>query len=141
VGRVASRAELLGDAALTKSLFDDLIERAAGVGYRLLVSRIAGTTTLPGGDAAEAGSLVVFVFVIVIVTATLPGGPTGDSGYYGEVAIVGIVEIAIRIGIYRCRGGRGRRGEVGWVEDAGDICRLCLSAMGKVALRRVGRCE
>lgn len=100
VGRVASRAKLLADPALTKSAFNDLVERAAGVGCRLLVSRITGTTTLAGRDAAEAGSLVVFVVVIIVVTATLPGGPMGDSGYYREVAIVGIVEIAVRIGIY-----------------------------------------
>jgi len=32
VWRVAPRAELLGDAALAETLFDDLVERAAGVG-------------------------------------------------------------------------------------------------------------
>jgi hypothetical protein len=56
VGRVASQAKLLGDPALTKSVFNDLVERAAGVGCRLLVSRIAGTTTLAGRDAAEQGT-------------------------------------------------------------------------------------
>ena len=100
VGRVASRAELLGDAALTKSVFNDLVERAAGVGDRLLVSRVAGTTTLSWRDAAETSSFVVFIFVIVVVTVTLPGGPTGNGDYYREVAVVRIVEIAISVGIY-----------------------------------------
>jgi hypothetical protein len=100
VGRVAPRAEFLGDAALAESVFNNLVERAAGVGHRLLVSRIAGTTTLAGRHAAEASSFVVFIFVIIVVTATLPGGPTGNGGYYREVAIVGIVEIAVRVSVY-----------------------------------------
>ena len=48
----------------------------------------------------EMGPFVIFIVVIVIVTAMLPGRPTGDGGYYREVAIVGIVEIAVRVGIY-----------------------------------------
>ena len=83
-----------------KSVFNDLVERAAGVGCRLLISRIAGTTTLVRQDAAETGLFVIFVVIIIVVTATLPGGPTGDGSYYQEVAIVGIVEIAVRVGIY-----------------------------------------
>jgi hypothetical protein len=32
VGRVASRAQLLADMGLTRTLLDDLLERAAGIG-------------------------------------------------------------------------------------------------------------
>ena len=56
--------------------------------------------TLARQDAVETGLFVIFIVVIVVVTATLPGGPTGDGGYYREVAIVGIMEIAVRVSIY-----------------------------------------
>ena len=56
--------------------------------------------TLARRDAAETGPFIIFVVVIVIITATLPGGLTGDGSYYREVVIVGIIEIAVRVGIY-----------------------------------------
>jgi len=45
---------------------------------------------------------VVFLSIdIIVVTATLPGRTARRSGrHYREEAIVGIVEIAVRVGIY-----------------------------------------
>jgi hypothetical protein len=103
VWRVAPRAELLVNAAvlLTKSLLNYLVEGAAGVGYRLLIGGVAGAATLAGRGAAETSPFVKFILIsIVVVTATLPSGTVRELSYDREVAIVGVVEIAVGIGIY-----------------------------------------
>jgi len=86
--RVTPRAKLLTGAGLPEPV---LIERAAGIGHRLLVGRVAGTTTLTWGGVAEAGLFVKFFLIIIVIATALPGRASRDIGYNGEVAIVGIV--------------------------------------------------
>jgi len=42
----------------------------------------------------------LFPINIIVLTATLPCRAARHRGYYGKVAIVGVVEIAICVGIY-----------------------------------------
>ena len=89
------------DAGLVDTLLNDLLERAAGKGQRLLVGRVAGAAALPGRDASEASALVEFFSInIIFLTATLPSWAAGDKSYDGEVAVVGVMEIAVCIGVY-----------------------------------------
>ena len=53
VGRVAPGAEFLRDAALAESVFNDLVERATGVGDRLLIGRVAGASAFTGRAATD----------------------------------------------------------------------------------------
>jgi len=111
VGRVASGAELLADAGLTNTLLDDLLERAAGIGQRLLICRIAGAATLTRRGTTEASLVFEFFSITIIVfTATLPRRAARERSDYRKVAIVGVVEIAVCVGIYRVWGGGCRGG-------------------------------
>ncbi len=93
------------------TLLDDLLERAAGIGQRLLICRIAGAATLTRRGTTEASLVFEFFSITIIVfTATLPRRAARERSDYRKVAIVGVVEIAVCVGIYRVWGGGCRGG-------------------------------
>jgi hypothetical protein len=87
---------------LVPSFSDSVLERAAGVGQGLLISRVACAATLAGRGTPKACVFVkIFEIYFVVIATALPSG-TARSGNSGKGAVIWIMEISIDIRIYGC---------------------------------------